>query len=143
VNDQGNGHWILNYEDPEARAAFTNYLYQVALRYRDRPAIGAGFSATKSRTSISGNPRTGLWATTNLVVQLSRPSRRGLRRRHRGVEPELGTAYAGFDSVPMPRHYPASRHAPAHHDLIQWRKQSIATSSPLARSLLAPPTLIT
>ena len=126
VNDQGQRSLILNYEDPEARAAFTNYLYQVALRYRDRPAIGGW---------ILGNEVAyfDLWEPAHRFVgydPISLSSFRGHLAAAYGGDIEAlnrnwGTAYAGFDSVPMPRHYPASRHAPAHHDLIQWRKQSI------------------
>jgi len=42
-----------------------------------------------------------------------------------GLNANWGTSYGNFNSVVMPQTYPASRHNPGYHDLIQWRKKSI------------------
>jgi len=41
VNGQGQSSVVLNYEHPSARAACSNYIYQVTSRYKNSAAIGA------------------------------------------------------------------------------------------------------
>jgi hypothetical protein len=126
VNSLGGPSVVLSYEHPEARLAFSNYVARVTGRYRDSPAIGAW---------ILGNEYAyfDLWEEKRRYLGYDEHSvdsfHRYLRTRYGGDIGALNAAWksshAGFELIPMPRNYPADRHDPGFHDLIQWRKQSI------------------
>ncbi len=130
---------LLNYEHPDARAAYTDFLAQVTARYKDSKAI-AGW--------ILGNEYAyfDLWEANDphLFVgydtSYSLPSFRAyLTNLYAGnisaLNANWGTAYANFGAVTMPTNYPGwndpnnvnlqNRNYPAYHDLIQWRKKSV------------------
>jgi hypothetical protein len=123
---------VINYEDPAARAAYLSYIAAVAARYQNSSAIGAW---------ILGNEYAyfDLWEDRSLYSahrflgydSISQQSFRGyLKSVYQDNIAELNTnwqsAFPNFDAVVMPLDYPADRHLPGFHDLIQWRKQSIA-----------------
>jgi hypothetical protein len=122
---------VINYEHPEARAAYRRYMEAITGRYKDRPVIGAW---------ILGNEYAyfDLWENPTLhpvrrmlgFDEYSLASFRGyLATGYQGDIQALnavwGTDHADFESVLMPSHYPADRLDPRYHDLIQWRKQSV------------------
>lgn len=121
---------LLNYEHPEARAAFSNFIAAVTAHYKDSPTV-AGW--------ILGNEFAyfDLWdytASPHLFVGFdatySLPAFRAfLTNLYDGSIATLNanwqTNYASFNDVVMPRFYPTNRYCPAYHDLIQWRKQSV------------------
>ncbi len=126
VNDADERSVVLNYEHPEARQAYSNYLYSVAWRYRTNSAIGGW---------ILGNEYAyfDLWETTHRFLgfdPISQASFRGyLTSVYQGniaaLNANWDTSYSGFGDVVMPRSYPPDRNNPAYHDLIQWRKRSV------------------
>jgi hypothetical protein len=122
---------VLNYEEPQGRAVYSNYIHAVTSRYRNSPAI-AGW--------ILGNEYAyfDLWEDPALYPvrrflgydALSQSRFRDYLRRAYGanlaaLNATWDTAYTNFDSVVMPLDYPANRRSAAYFDLIQWRKQSI------------------
>jgi len=126
LNSENTRSFVLNYEHPEARGAFSNYIAQVTARYRHSRAIGGW---------ILGNEYAyfDLWEPQRRYLGYDSYSlasyRNFLRRTYAGdlarANATWGTEYPSFDEVPMPRTYPADRHQPLFHDLIQWRKRSI------------------
>jgi hypothetical protein len=139
VNAQGGVSDVLNYDHPEARAHYTDFIARVTGRYKDSPAV-AGW--------ILGNEYAyfDLWETNVVHRYLgyetnhSRASFVGyLTNLYAGSIAALngnwGTAYGSFNDVVMPTNYPGAnepgnvelqnRDLPAYHDLIQWRKKSI------------------
>lgn len=131
TNDRGERSDVLNYEDERGRKVYREHMARVAERYKDSTAIGGW---------ILGNEFAyfDLWESPQLY-----PARRFLgfdpisiasyREYLRSVYDDdiarLNAVWAsdhtGFDSVPMSLAYPADRHDPGYHDLIQWRQQSI------------------
>jgi hypothetical protein len=122
---------VINYEHPDARRAYTNHIAEVGKRYKDSRAIGAW---------IMGNEYAyfDLWESPTLYKAhrfigydpLSLAAFRGyLKTLYGGDIQRLNanwrTSYADFESVQMPRNFPADRDAPSFYDLIQWRQQSI------------------
>jgi hypothetical protein len=122
---------VINYEHPEARAAYRRYIEAITGRYKDRAVIGAW---------ILGNEYAyfDLWEDPTLhpvrrmlgFDEYSQASFRaflaaGYQDDIEALNAVWGTAHADFDSVIMPSPYPADRVDPGYHDLIQWRKQSV------------------
>ena len=129
VNQSNKTSNILNYEHPLARAAYTDFISRVTSRYKDSPAV-AGW--------ILGNEYAyfDLWETEDPHLFVGYDTNYSLPSFHAyltnlyagsiaALNANWGTAYAGFDNVVMPTNYPADRHRPGYHDLIQWRKKSI------------------
>jgi len=123
---------VLNYEHPEARRLYSNHVAAVTGRYRGNPAIGAW---------ILGNEYAyyDLWEdpvaySVHRFIGYDPISqerfRNYLRNLYgddiRALNSKWGSDYPGFDAVEMPRPYPPDRRSPGYHDLIQWRKRSIA-----------------
>ena len=128
LNDEGNRSFVLNYENANARAAYSNYIAQVTFRYRNSRAIGGW---------ILGNEYAyfDLWEPARHYLGYDPESiasfHAHLRSVHQGDIARAnaawgGTKYKDFDSVPMPTAFPADRNNPLFEDLIQWRKRSIA-----------------
>jgi len=122
---------VINYEHPEARRIYSNYIAAVTGRYRDSPAVGGW---------IVGNEYAyfDLWEDPDTYVvhrfigydPVSQAGFRSfLRSAYHGDISALNinwqTNYADFEAVVMPRNYPPDRNCPGYQDLIQWRKQSI------------------
>ncbi|MFO1459757.1 MAG: beta-galactosidase [Verrucomicrobiota bacterium] len=128
LNDEGNRSFVLNYENANARAAYSNYISQVTSRYRNSRAIGGW---------ILGNEYAyfDLWEPARHYLGYDPESVASfhayLRAVHQGDIARAnaawgGTKFADFDAVPMPTAFPADRNNPIFEDLIQWRKRSIA-----------------
>jgi hypothetical protein len=128
INDVGSNSVVLNYEHPAARRAYTNYISQVTAKYRTNAAIGGWILGNEYAYFDLWEPsRRYLGYDTNYSI----PSfRQFLASNYHGDISALNnnwlTQYPDFDSVVMPRHYPPDRNNPGFHDLLQWRKQSIA-----------------
>jgi len=128
VKQNGEQSNIINYEHPDARSAYTDFISRVTSRYKDSPAIAAW---------ILGNEYAyfDLWETNDPHLFVGYDSisqaafRNWLSNYYSGsiaaLNSNWGTAYSSFDEVVMATNYPADRHDPGYHDLIQWRKQSI------------------
>ena len=127
MNDRGSNSVVLNYEHPEVRRAYTNYIAQVTGRYRTNQAIGAWILGNEYAYFDLWEPaRHYLGYETND----STPSfRQYLSRIYQGNISALNanwlSQYPDFESVPMQRSYPPDRFDPGFHDLLQWRKESI------------------
>jgi hypothetical protein len=122
---------VINYEHPQARAAYQQHIAAVTGRYQQSRAIGGW---------ILGNEYAyfDLWEDPN-VYAVHRfigydPYSQAAYHRYLAsvyggnigaLNARWGTAYADFDSVVMASRYPVDRVDPGYHDLIQWRKQSI------------------
>ncbi|KPK42528.1 MAG: hypothetical protein AMJ78_02245 [Omnitrophica WOR_2 bacterium SM23_29] len=114
---------IISFEDPEARAQYTEFLAAVASRYKDNPTI-AGW--------IVGNEYgyLGLWSgrQDGYDSECENAFRVWLSNFYTGDIDRLnsfwGTSYASFDEVVMPEIY--DRDNPAWWDLVQWREDSVA-----------------
>jgi hypothetical protein len=138
---------VINYENPQAQAAYSNYISTVTARYKDSPAIGAW---------ILGNEYAyfDLWEDNKAYSvhrflgydPLSQQSFRNYLQSHyqtniATLNANWQTNYTNFDSVVMPLEYPYDRYYPGYQDLLQWRKQSIANyvaSGALAARLADP-----
>ncbi len=122
---------VINYEDPQAQAVYTQYIAAVTGRYRTNAAIGAW---------ILGNEYAyfDLWEDPNLYPvhrflgydALSQQSFHNyLQSRYQtniaALNANWQASYSNFASVIMPLEYPADRLFPGYQDLVQWRKQSI------------------
>ncbi len=126
INDQGSNSVVLNYEHPQARLAYSNYIYQVTSRYKNSGVIGgwilgneyAYFDLWNPDHQFLGFDAYSLASFQNYLSNTYNGSIAALKTN-------WGIGYAGFSSVPMPRTYPGDRHSPGYHDLIQWRKKSI------------------
>ena len=126
VNDQGGTSVVVNYEHPQARLAYSNYIFQVTSRYQHRAAIGGW---------ILGNEYAyfDLWNVNRQFLGFDSYSQASFRSYLSSIyagnigalNANWTTAYPNFSSVIMPLVYPSNRHAPGYHDLIQWRKKSI------------------
>ncbi len=127
---------LLNYSHPQAQEAFARFIAAVCERYKASPAIGGW---------IIGNEFAfyDLWENApvkNQVgydEQVSLPSYRAFLSQTYGGSIERlngawGTTFHGFAEVPMARAYPEDRadhqaiRSSGYHDLIQWRKRTIA-----------------
>ena len=126
VNDQGSNSVVLNYEHPQARLAYSNYIYQVTSRYKNSPVIGgwilgneyAYFDLWNPDKQFLGFDAYSLASFRNYLSNTYSGSIAGLNANWQ-------TSYGGFNSVLMQRTYPPNRHNPGYQDLIQWRKKSI------------------
>ena len=127
---------LLNYSHPQAREAFARFIAAVCERYKTSPAIGGW---------ILGNEFAfyDLWENTPIKSQVgydeqaSLPSFRAFLAQSYGGSIERlnsawGTNFRDFTEVVMARNYPEDRgdhqtiRSSGYHDLIQWRKQTIA-----------------
>ncbi|MHB1014068.1 MAG: beta-galactosidase [Desulfurivibrionaceae bacterium] len=127
---------LLNYSHPQAKASFARFIGAVCERYKASPAIGGW---------ILGNEFAfyDLWENNpvkNQVgydEQVSLPAYRAfLAQTYQGSIEQLntawGTTFQNFTEVPMARVYPEDRNDheairnSGYHDLIQWRKRTIA-----------------
>ena len=122
---------VINYEDPQAQAAYQQYIAAVTGRYQASPAIGAW---------ILGNEYAyfDLWEDTTLypVHRFLGYDALSQQSFHNYLQSQYQTniaalnanwqaSYSNFDSVVMPLEYPPNRLFPGYQDLLQWRKQSI------------------
>ncbi len=139
VNQSNQVSYILNYEHPSARAAYTDFIARVTARYKDSPAIAAwvlGNEYAYFDLWESNDPHLYVGYDTNY----SRPSFIAFLTNLYGgsisaLNSNWATAYTTFDDVVMPVEYPGrnapsdpnaqNRYSPPYHDLIQWRKKSI------------------
>lgn len=127
LNSENTRSFVLNYEHPEARRAYSNYIAQVTSRYRNSRAIGAW---------ILGNEYAyfDLWEPARRYLGYDPYSlasfREFLRQHYAGdlarANAVWRTQFPSFEAVEMPRKYPENHDQPLFQDLIQWRKQSIA-----------------
>ncbi len=127
---------LLNYSHPQAKEAFARFIAAVCDRYKESPAIGGW---------ILGNEFAfyDLWENTPIKnqvgydEQVSLPSYRAfLTQSYDGNIEKLntawGTSFRDFHEVPMARNYPEDRgdheaiRNSGYHDLLQWRKRTIA-----------------
>jgi hypothetical protein len=123
---------VMNYEHPEAQRIYSNYIAAVAARYQGSPAVGAW---------IVGNEYAyyDLWEDPEVYPvhrfvgydPISQASFRAyLQAIYQTNITWLNTnwqsAYTRFDDVVMPKFYPGNRSLPGYHDLVQWRKHSLA-----------------
>ena len=124
---------VINYEDPQARAAYQQYIGAVTARYKDSPAIGAWilgneyayFDLWEDRTLYPVHRFLGY---DSLGQQSFQSFLRSLYHTNiAALNTNWQAAYSDFSSVPMPLEYPPDRRFPGYQDLIQWRKQSIGS----------------
>ncbi|MFH1021171.1 MAG: beta-galactosidase [Pseudomonadota bacterium] len=127
---------LLNYSHPQAREAFARFIAAVCNRYKASPAVGGW---------ILGNEFAfyDLWENAPIKSQVgydeqvSLPSYRAfLAQTYGGSIARLngawGTTFRDFAEIPMARAYPEDRgdhqgiRSSGYHDLIQWRKRTIA-----------------
>lgn len=126
LNAENARSFVLNYENPDARLAYSNYIAQVTSRYRNSRAIGGW---------ILGNEYAyfDLWEPQRRYLGYDSDSQASFRAFLQHIyggdmaraNATWGTSYPSFDAVPMPRAYPVQRNQPLFHDLIQWRKRSL------------------
>jgi hypothetical protein len=122
---------VINYENPDARRAYTNNIAKIVDRYKNSPAIGAW---------IMGNEYAyfDLWEDPNLYpvrrfIGYDAYSQAAFRNYLKilysnniaALNANWQANYSSFDAVQMPHGFPADRNAPAFTDLIHWRQQSI------------------
>ncbi len=132
-----NDHWqatngaqrvsvVLNYEHPQARAAYSNFVFTVTKRYQNSPEIAAW---------ILGNEYAyfDLWNPDHRYLGFDPYSlascHQFLASRYNDIQAlnaTWGSHYASFAEVPMFREYPRDRKNAGYHDLTLWREHSIA-----------------
>ncbi len=114
---------IISFENPNARAQYTEFLSAVAARYKNNPTLVAW---------IVGNEYgyVGLWSgkQDGYDDQCQGAFRSWLSTFYNGSISALnqvwGTSYGSFNDVQMPTPY--NRDNPAWWDLVEWRQDSIA-----------------
>ncbi len=126
LNNAGQRSVVLAYEHPQARVAYSNFIYTITTRYRNSTAIGAW---------ILGNEYAyfDLWETNRLHLGYDEFSSARFRQylstlysnNIAALNANWQTNHSNFDTIEMPRYYPTNRFYPAYYDLIQWRKASI------------------
>lgn len=122
---------VINYEHPEARAAYARHLAAVAARYKGNPAIGGWILGNEyAYFDLWEDPALyGVHRFLGYDAFSQQAFRSHLAAQYRtniaALNANWGTTLASFDSVEMPLEYPAGRDNPAYYDLIQWRKKSI------------------
>jgi hypothetical protein len=126
VGSDGLPSVVLNYEHPEVRQAYSNYIAQVATRYRNSTAIGGWILGNEYAYFDLWNPGSvhlGYDAFSQAAF------RSWLQKRYAGSIAALnatwGTTFTSFDTVVMPPTFPPDRNDPGYHDLAQWREYSI------------------
>src|SRR5258705_4548303 len=126
INNAGSNSVVLAYEHPQARVAYSNFIYQVTRRYRNNAAIGAWILGNEyayfdlwepERRHLGYDPYS-LARFRKYLANLYSNNIAALRLNWQ-------TNYASFSAIEMPRDYPPNRNLPAYHDLLQWRKASI------------------
>lgn len=127
---------LLNYSHPLAKKSFADFIAAVCDRYKNSPAIGGW---------ILGNEFAfyDLWENTPIKKQVGYDEQfslpdyrdflaRAYGRRIEKLNDTWGTRFSDFSEVPMAKSYPMDRtdhqavRRSGYHDLIQWRKQTIA-----------------
>jgi hypothetical protein len=126
TNDAGAVSVVLNYEHPGVRQVYSNYIYQVASRYRDSTAIGGWILGNEyayfdlwnpDRRYLGFDPLSSRSFQTYLAITYN--------NNVATLNSNWKTSYSSFEDIQMPRSYPSNRNSPAYYDLIQWRKKSI------------------
>ena len=127
---------ILNYNHPRAKEAYARFLGAVCGHYRDSAAIAGWilgnefayydlWQAAEQKNFVGFDSQWSLPAYRNYLSAV-------YHRQIRELNEAWGTGYADFAAVPMAALYPPDRQDHAairrsgYHDLIQWRKGSIA-----------------
>jgi hypothetical protein len=126
VTSQGSNAVVVNYEHPATRLAYSNYIYQVTSRYKDRTIIGGWILGNEYAYFDLFNPDRQLlgfdsYSQASFRAYLSSTYGGSIA----ALNANWGSSYASFSSIFVPAVYPANRHDPGYHDLIQWRKKSI------------------
>lgn len=132
INDRGERSDVLNYESAEAQTAYAEHMAAVVARYKDSTAIGAWIIGNEfAYFDLWEDP--GLYPARRMLGYnpISQAAfRQWLAELYDGeietLNERWGTNWDSFDEVEMPQKFPADRNDPGYHDLIQWRKQSIA-----------------
>lgn len=122
---------VLNYEHPEARRVYANYLARVTERYQNSRAIGAWILGNEyAYFDLWEDPAkypTRRFLGYDPISQAS--FRKHLATAYGGsiaaLNANWGTSFPNFDAVLMLARYPSDHNSPGYHDLIQWRKKSI------------------
>ena len=123
INDVGSTSFVVNYEHPAVRRAYSNYITRVTAEFRTNAAIGAWILGNEyAYFDLWEASRHYLGYDTNYSI----PSfRQYLSSNYHGDITALKgnwlTQYPDFDSVVMPTNYPPDRNDPGFHDLLQWR----------------------
>lgn len=132
LNSLGQRSVVLAYEHPEARVAYSNFIFQVTSRYRNSTAIGAWILGNEYAYFDLWEPaRRHLGYDEFSLAQFRQYLARVYTNNIAALNANWGSNYTSFAMVQMPRTYPADRHLPAWHDLIQWRKESIGSYTAL------------
>jgi hypothetical protein len=126
LNNVGQRSVVLNYEHPQARLAYSNFIYRVTSRYRGSSVIGAWILGNEYAYFDLWEPaRRHLGYDTNSLGRFRQYLATLYTNNITALNANWQTNYGGFSAIQMPADYPADRHLPAYHDLIQWRKASI------------------
>lgn len=132
INDRGERSDVLNYESEVAQTAYAEHLAAVAARYKDSTAIGGWINGNEfAYFDLWEDP--GLFPARRMLGYnpISQAAfRQWLRELYRNDITALNRRWSKnwerFEDVVMPQRFPEDRNDPGYHDLIQWRKQSIA-----------------
>ena len=126
TNDNNEVSVVLNYEHPQVRVAYSNYIFNVTSRYKNNPVIAAW---------ILGNEYSyfDLWNPDHNYLGFDSYSlasyHQFLSSRYGGdiaaLNTTWGSNYVSFADIPMFRPYPPDRKSAGYNDLILWREYSI------------------
>ena len=126
VNDVGSNSVVLNYEHPQVRIVYSNFIYQVTSRYRNSTVIGGWILGNEyAYFDLWEIDRRHLGYDTNSLARFRQHLANAYSNNIAALNSNWQTNHPNFNAIQMPRAYPANRHLPAYHDLIQWRKASI------------------
>lgn len=126
LNNEGGRAVVVSYEHPQVRLAYSNFIYQVTSRYKNRAIIGGWILGNEYAYFDLFNPKLQLLGFDSF----SQASFRTYLSAFYGgsiaaLNSNWGANYTSFSSITIPPIYPPDRHNPGYHDLIQWRKKSI------------------
>ena len=127
-NDAGSNSVVLNYEHPQARLAYSNYIYQVTSHYKNSTAIGAWILGNEYAYFDLWNPDhryLGFDPYSLASYHQFLSAKYGGNINNLNATWNRGTNYPSFDAIPMFLQYPLDRNNPGYNDLILWRENSI------------------
>ncbi len=135
---------ILNYSHPAAQSTYSNYIRAVCERYKDSPAIAGWIIGNEFAFYDlweSQDPKRFVGFDTNFSLVAYRSWLTNQYSTITDLNSTWGTAYAGFQNVPMALQFPPNREdqtaiqQSGYNDLIKWRKHVIGDF--LAKGALA------
>jgi len=143
MNDERTRSDVLNYNHPEAQAAYQDHIRAVIDRYKDRTAIGGWILGNEFAffdlwedpyrylvRRFLGYDAISQQSFRDWLAEIYQNDINALNANWSNAK--WPRSYRSFSEAEMPDYYPEERDDPAYHDLVQWRMKSIGDFIALA-----------